>query len=218
MLISFYRICFSLTDLHHESKLLGKTTIKKHDHFFTVEADGLCSSSVSTGDVVVMGSFTAKVTRTVECRHGVLFVEIDRPAQTSSGKNDIICRIKQVVRLRGKKHIVPVHALKVHDPIQLKFNKKKGCLTVTAQSLNVNAGGYLTIDGFVSVQTKAELLQSIVHVCFRREIHLSHLSCVRSIRIRELWGGLRRMKRARLVFFCCALVGGSESKFGSLCC
>ena len=80
MLISFYRICFSLTDLHHESKLLGKTTIKKHDRFFTVEADGLCSSSVSTGDVVVMSSFTAKVTRTAECRHGVLFVEIDRPA------------------------------------------------------------------------------------------------------------------------------------------
>ena len=98
-----------------------------------------------------MGSFTAKVPRTAECRHGVLFVEIDRPAQTSSGKNGIICRIKQVVRLRGKKHIVPVHALKVHDPIQLKFNKKKECLTVTAQSLNVNAGGYLTIDGFVSV-------------------------------------------------------------------
>ena len=45
------------TDHCHEFQRFGKSTVKKHDRFFTVETDGLYSSSVSTADITVTGSF-----------------------------------------------------------------------------------------------------------------------------------------------------------------
>ena len=83
-----------------------------------------------------------------ECLERIFFVEVHE-ASITSGKRPLNCLLEKAVQLHGRQLKIEKELLCIHKPIPFKCDTKKDTVNVTAHSLNANASGYLTTDGFL---------------------------------------------------------------------